>query len=210
MVSRFTSAKILEKSRFSQKLLNSSSWYLHVYKLWKRNISSLRTAIYYSEPINYIYFLIASTDFWPYLLLVGWSGDNNFGDDMLLYAPGQLWLNRHHIMGRAVRWVDIMNYVLMFQNWSVGTFMICWLGHTFLNLCILGISNLYTCDICVLISIYLTSPHSRDWICQMLCHECFYIVEHKMIKQLFKKNTQFTAPQKLLVCSVVYKNQIRW
>ncbi|KAL3637634.1 Signal peptidase complex catalytic subunit S11A [Castilleja foliolosa] len=30
------------------------------------------------------------------------KGDNNFGDDRLLYAQGQLWLNRHHIMGRAV------------------------------------------------------------------------------------------------------------
>lgn len=30
------------------------------------------------------------------------SGDNNYGDDRLLYAQGQLWLQRHHIMGRAV------------------------------------------------------------------------------------------------------------
>lgn len=30
------------------------------------------------------------------------SGDNNFGDDRLLYAEGQMWLQRHHIMGRAV------------------------------------------------------------------------------------------------------------
>lgn len=30
------------------------------------------------------------------------TGDNNFGDDRLLYAHGQLWLQRHHIMGRAV------------------------------------------------------------------------------------------------------------
>ncbi|KAL3619986.1 hypothetical protein CASFOL_034898 [Castilleja foliolosa] len=30
------------------------------------------------------------------------KGDNNFGDDRLLYAQGQLWLHRHHIMGRAV------------------------------------------------------------------------------------------------------------
>jgi len=29
-------------------------------------------------------------------------GDNNYGDDRLLYAEGQLWLHRHHIMGRAV------------------------------------------------------------------------------------------------------------
>ena len=29
-------------------------------------------------------------------------GDNNYGDDRLLYAEGQQWLHRHHIMGRAV------------------------------------------------------------------------------------------------------------
>jgi hypothetical protein len=28
--------------------------------------------------------------------------DNNFGDDRLLYSHGQLWLQQHHIMGRAV------------------------------------------------------------------------------------------------------------
>ncbi|KAL2500774.1 Signal peptidase I [Forsythia ovata] len=48
------------------------------------------------------------------------KGDNNFGDDRLLYAHGQLWLQRHHIMGRAVgpiTWfmnmgeVDYMDYV---------------------------------------------------------------------------------------------------
>ncbi|OAE25590.1 hypothetical protein AXG93_2982s1110 [Marchantia polymorpha subsp. ruderalis] len=30
------------------------------------------------------------------------KGDNNAGDDRLLYAQGQMWLQRHHIMGRAV------------------------------------------------------------------------------------------------------------
>lgn len=34
--------------------------------------------------------------------LMSISGDNNYGDDRLLYAHGQLWLQRHHIMGRAV------------------------------------------------------------------------------------------------------------
>lgn len=29
-------------------------------------------------------------------------GDNNTGDDRLLYAQNQLWLQRKHIMGRAV------------------------------------------------------------------------------------------------------------
>lgn len=36
------------------------------------------------------------------------QGDNNFGDDRLLYAQGQLWLQQHHIMGRAVGLVHIL------------------------------------------------------------------------------------------------------
>ncbi|PWA64339.1 hypothetical protein CTI12_AA345380 [Artemisia annua] len=34
-------------------------------------------------------------------------GDNNFGDDRLLYAQGQMWLQRHHIMGRAVGYTKL-------------------------------------------------------------------------------------------------------
>ncbi|XP_057726344.1 uncharacterized protein LOC130941772 isoform X1 [Arachis stenosperma] len=30
------------------------------------------------------------------------KGDGNEGDDRVLYAQGQLWLQRHHIMGRAI------------------------------------------------------------------------------------------------------------
>lgn len=30
------------------------------------------------------------------------QGDNNYGDDRLLYARGQEWLHMNHIMGRAV------------------------------------------------------------------------------------------------------------
>ncbi|KAG2305928.1 hypothetical protein Bca52824_025676 [Brassica carinata] len=30
------------------------------------------------------------------------KGDNNDVDDIGLYADGQMWLHRHHIMGRAV------------------------------------------------------------------------------------------------------------
>jgi signal peptidase len=30
------------------------------------------------------------------------KGDNNWGDDRALYARGQKWLARHHIMGRVV------------------------------------------------------------------------------------------------------------
>jgi signal peptidase len=36
---------------------------------------------------------------WLPLLL---QGDNNYGDDRLLYARGQEWLHMKHIMGRAV------------------------------------------------------------------------------------------------------------
>ncbi|KAG5387874.1 hypothetical protein IGI04_029415 [Brassica rapa subsp. trilocularis] len=30
------------------------------------------------------------------------KGDNNLDHDRILYAKGQLWLHRHHVMGRAV------------------------------------------------------------------------------------------------------------
>ncbi|CAA0839149.1 Peptidase S24/S26A/S26B/S26C family protein [Striga hermonthica] len=30
------------------------------------------------------------------------KGDNNDGDDIPLYAPGQLWLKQEHIMGKAI------------------------------------------------------------------------------------------------------------
>ena len=30
------------------------------------------------------------------------QGDNNRGDDRVLYSPGQKWLNQKHIMGRVV------------------------------------------------------------------------------------------------------------
>ncbi len=34
------------------------------------------------------------------------AGDNNMGDDRVLYAHGQMWLQRHHIMGRAVGYIS--------------------------------------------------------------------------------------------------------
>jgi hypothetical protein len=34
------------------------------------------------------------------------KGDNNMGDDRVLYAHGQMWLQRHHIMGRAVGYIS--------------------------------------------------------------------------------------------------------
>ncbi|CAD6270435.1 unnamed protein product [Miscanthus lutarioriparius] len=39
------------------------------------------------------------------------KGDNNFGDDRLLYAHGQLWLHQHHIMGRAVGFLPYVGWV---------------------------------------------------------------------------------------------------
>ncbi|KAM3410139.1 hypothetical protein ACQJBY_002392 [Aegilops geniculata] len=39
------------------------------------------------------------------------KGDNNFGDDRLLYAQGQLWLQKHHIMGRAVGYLPYVGWV---------------------------------------------------------------------------------------------------
>jgi hypothetical protein len=37
-----------------------------------------------------------------FLLLCFLQGDNNYSDDRGLYARGQEWLNKKHIMGRAV------------------------------------------------------------------------------------------------------------
>ncbi|KAK1643315.1 hypothetical protein QYE76_061120 [Lolium multiflorum] len=39
------------------------------------------------------------------------KGDNNFGDDRLLYAHGQNWLQQHHIMGRAVGFLPYVGWV---------------------------------------------------------------------------------------------------
>ncbi|KAM0827217.1 hypothetical protein ACQ4PT_068355 [Festuca glaucescens] len=39
------------------------------------------------------------------------KGDNNFGDDRLLYVHGQNWLQQHHIMGRAVGFLPYVGWV---------------------------------------------------------------------------------------------------
>ncbi|MCO5607009.1 hypothetical protein L7F22_061200 [Adiantum nelumboides] len=44
------------------------------------------------------------------------KGDNNYGDDRLLYADGQLWLNRHHIMGRSVGFLPYVGWVTIFMT----------------------------------------------------------------------------------------------
>ncbi|MQL77453.1 hypothetical protein Taro_009903 [Colocasia esculenta] len=44
------------------------------------------------------------------------EGDNNFGDDRLLYAHGQLWLQQHHIMGRAVGFLPYVGWVTIIMT----------------------------------------------------------------------------------------------
>lgn len=44
------------------------------------------------------------------------KGDNNYGDDRSLYAPGQEWLNRKHIMGRAVGYLPGVGYITILMN----------------------------------------------------------------------------------------------
>ncbi|KAG6551165.1 hypothetical protein Mapa_007400 [Marchantia paleacea] len=44
------------------------------------------------------------------------KGDNNAGDDRLLYAQGQMWLQRHHIMGRAVGFLPYVGWVTIIMT----------------------------------------------------------------------------------------------
>ncbi|KAI8565594.1 hypothetical protein RHMOL_Rhmol03G0272200 [Rhododendron molle] len=44
------------------------------------------------------------------------KGDNNTGDDRPLYAHGQLWLQRHHIMGRAVGFLPYVGWVTIIMT----------------------------------------------------------------------------------------------
>ncbi|KAF7147765.1 hypothetical protein RHSIM_Rhsim03G0247700 [Rhododendron simsii] len=44
------------------------------------------------------------------------KGDNNMGDDRPLYAHGQLWLQRHHIMGRAVGFLPYVGWVTIIMT----------------------------------------------------------------------------------------------
>ncbi|CAH8354532.1 unnamed protein product [Eruca vesicaria subsp. sativa] len=44
------------------------------------------------------------------------KGDNNEVDDIGLYADGQMWLNRHHIMGRAVGFLPYVGWVTIIMS----------------------------------------------------------------------------------------------
>ncbi|KAJ8452802.1 hypothetical protein Cgig2_014565 [Carnegiea gigantea] len=44
------------------------------------------------------------------------KGDNNYGDDRLLYAHGQQWLQRKHIMGRAVGFLPYVGWVTIIMT----------------------------------------------------------------------------------------------
>eukprot|EP00898_Chlorokybus_atmophyticus_P005169 jgi/Chlat1/5653/Chrsp37S05474 len=44
------------------------------------------------------------------------KGDSNFHDDRSLYAYGQSWLHREHIMGRAVGYVPYVGMVTIIMN----------------------------------------------------------------------------------------------
>nr|XP_043639628.1 signal peptidase complex catalytic subunit SEC11A-like [Erigeron canadensis] len=44
------------------------------------------------------------------------KGDHNLGDDRSLYAHGQMWLQRHHIMGRAVWFLPYVGWVTIIMT----------------------------------------------------------------------------------------------
>jgi len=44
------------------------------------------------------------------------KGDHNYGDDKVLYAPGQDWLHEEHIMGRAVGFLPKVGMVTILMN----------------------------------------------------------------------------------------------
>ncbi|VFQ94269.1 unnamed protein product [Cuscuta campestris] len=44
------------------------------------------------------------------------KGDNNLEDDRSLYAHGQLWLQRQHIMGRAVGFLPYVGWVTIIMT----------------------------------------------------------------------------------------------
>ncbi|GMH35125.1 hypothetical protein BSKO_02993 [Bryopsis sp. KO-2023] len=44
------------------------------------------------------------------------KGDNNFGNDRVLYAPGQQWLHKQHIMGRAIGFFPYVGMVTIIMN----------------------------------------------------------------------------------------------
>uniref|UniRef100_A0A6T7YSY8 Signal peptidase complex catalytic subunit SEC11 n=1 Tax=Pyramimonas obovata TaxID=1411642 RepID=A0A6T7YSY8_9CHLO len=44
------------------------------------------------------------------------KGDNNYGDDKVLYAQGQEWLNKKHIMGRSIGFLPYVGMVTIVMN----------------------------------------------------------------------------------------------
>ncbi|GJP40606.1 hypothetical protein CLOM_g266 [Closterium sp. NIES-68] len=44
------------------------------------------------------------------------KGDNNEGDDLPLYAEGQLWLRKKHIIGRAMGYLPYVGYVTIIMT----------------------------------------------------------------------------------------------
>ncbi|PIN19525.1 Signal peptidase I [Handroanthus impetiginosus] len=44
------------------------------------------------------------------------KGDNNYDDDITLYAPNQLWLQRNHIMGRAVGFLPYVGWATIIMT----------------------------------------------------------------------------------------------
>jgi hypothetical protein len=52
----------------------------------------------------------------PVIVWFHCAGDNNPGDDRVLYAHGQMWLQRHHIMGRAVGFLPYVGWVTIIMT----------------------------------------------------------------------------------------------
>ncbi|KAK6249404.1 hypothetical protein SCA6_003409 [Theobroma cacao] len=69
---------------------------------WVRNIYLLKQMVHEREDTGEVDVLT--------------KGDNNYGDDRLLYAQGQLWLQRHHIMGRAVGFLPYVGWVTIIMT----------------------------------------------------------------------------------------------
>uniref|UniRef100_A0A2N9IAN0 Signal peptidase complex catalytic subunit SEC11 n=1 Tax=Fagus sylvatica TaxID=28930 RepID=A0A2N9IAN0_FAGSY len=44
------------------------------------------------------------------------KGDNNDVDDRMLYAQGQRWLQRHHVMGRAVGFLPYVGWMTIIMT----------------------------------------------------------------------------------------------
>ncbi|KAM3714066.1 hypothetical protein ACB098_01G306400 [Castanea mollissima] len=44
------------------------------------------------------------------------KGDNNHEDDRVLYAQGQHWLQRHHVMGRAVGFLPYVGWMTIIMT----------------------------------------------------------------------------------------------